>query len=214
MADGLTARASASFSARCRVVRGCLVCLVLSCAPKPLPEVGAPVGRSDEPRGGGNVAPERSARAVAVVPAAPASNGAPPPTNRAGARDSHEPSRRLCDLPDTASEALLFASNDANLRKRGTQILDDVIACMKAGLLGRHRLLVVGYADPRGEPSQNEAIALERARAAQRYLIRRGVPAERIEIASRGERQALGEAPESWFYDRRVEIRLLPEPDR
>jgi hypothetical protein len=55
--------------------------------------------------------------------------------------------------------------------------------------------------------------ALERARPVQRYLIRRGVPPERIQRASRGARQALGEAPESWLYDRRVEIRLLPEPE-
>jgi flagellar motor protein MotB len=112
------------------------------------------------------------------------------------------PSRRLC-----------FASNDANLRERGTQILDGVVACLKAGLFGRHRLLIVGYSDPRGPPLHNDAIALERARAARRYLIRRGVPPERLQIASRGEREALGEAPESWLYDRRVEIRLLPEPD-
>lgn len=84
---------------------------------------------------------------------------------------------------------------------------------MKAGLLDGHDLLVVGYADPRGGPLHNEALALERARSVQRYLIRRGVPPERIQLASRGARQALGEAPESWLYDRRVEIRLLPEPE-
>jgi outer membrane protein OmpA-like peptidoglycan-associated protein len=116
-------------------------------------------------------------------------------------------------LPDTAVEAPLFASNDANLRARGTQILDDVVACMKAGLFGEQILLAVGYADARGAPLYNEALALERARAAQRYLIWHGVPPERIEVASRGARDALGEAPESWMYDRRVEIRLLPKPE-
>ena len=119
----------------------------------------------------------------------------------------------MCDLPDTAVEAPLFASDDTNLRERGTQILDDVVACLKAGLLGDRSLLVVGYSDPRGDAVYNDAIALERARAVQRYLIRRGVQPERIVIASRGERQALGEAPESWLYDRRVEIRLLPVAD-
>jgi outer membrane protein OmpA-like peptidoglycan-associated protein len=113
-------------------------------------------------------------------------------------------------MPDTAEESLLFASKDAALRERGTQILDDLIACMEHGLLGDRPLLVVGFADPRGPAAYNYALGLERARSVERYLIRHGVPPERIVIASRGESRALGDGPETWFYDRRVEIRLIP----
>lgn len=115
-----------------------------------------------------------------------------------------------CDMPDTPVEALLFASKDSALRARGTQILDDLIACIEYGLLGDQALLVVGFTDPRGPAAYNYALGLERARAVERYLIRRGVPPERIYIASQGDRLARGDAPETWMYDRRVEIRILP----
>lgn len=191
-------RSRSRAAGRC-LARGCVAALALGCAPRPLADGALPVGRSRE-----------TPAALAVAAARPATVAPAAAPTAAGAA-AHEP-ERLCDLPDTAVEAPLFASNDANLRERGTQILDGVIACIKAGLLGERALLIVGYADPRGSPAYNDAIALERARAAQRYLIRHGVPPERVAVASRGAREALGEAPESWLYDRRVEIQLLPVP--
>lgn len=199
------------------MMRACALVLALSCARHPLPEGVGSVGRPGETLGAPASVAEPSGGAPArMAPTPPAPRAAPQNAGAmAGTRGAavHEPSAPLCDLPDTAVEAPLFASNDANLRQRGTQILDDVVACMNAGLLGGHGLLIVGYSDPRGPQLHNEALALERAHAARRHLIRRGVPAERIQIASRGEREALGEAPESWLYDRRVEIRLLPKPE-
>lgn len=206
MAGGRRAAASASRGATFCIASGCAAALVLGCVREPLPAGVAPVGRSGAPRGlDAAITPARSAAA----PAERRSIGGPPTTVGAAA---HASRRILCDLPHTAVEAPLFASNDTNLRERGTQLLDDVVACMKAGMFEGRDLLVVGYADPRGGPLYNEAIAAERARAAQRYLIRRGVPPERLKIGSRGERDALGEAPESWTSDRRVVIRLMAEP--
>jgi outer membrane protein OmpA-like peptidoglycan-associated protein len=213
-ADGLKARAPASSSAVLRSTQACALVVALGCARHPLPGGLGPGGRSGEAVPGAAVAvAEPTGSAPARTPPAPPalSNAGVMPAPRGSG--VHEPSPLLCNLPDTAVEAPLFASNDANLRERGTQILDDVVACMKARLLGGHGLLIVGYADRRGPPLHNDAIALDRARTARRYLIRRGVPPERIQVASRGEREALGDAPESWLYDRRVEIRLLPKPE-
>lgn len=118
----------------------------------------------------------------------------------------------LCNLPNTPAKALLFASDDANLRSRATQILDDLVACMKAGLLGERRLEIIGYADPRGSVEYNRELALERAESVRRYLLRRGVDASRLSIGSQGESIARGEGPETWMFDRRVEIRLATQP--
>lgn len=162
-------------------------------------------------------------RTHTVVSLAPGPDRGRPPGREEGdsgaqpgqVRDTAAPSspvsapERLCDLPDTPAEALLFASDDTSLRERGTQILDDLLACMDFGLLGGKRLLVVGFTDPRGPPSHNYLLGLERARSVQRYLVRRGVDPSRITIASRGEELARGSGPETWMFDRRVEISLL-----
>lgn len=174
---------------------------IVSCTQAPPLTLRQPVGHTHS---------TRSAPGIAAP--APVTSGQGPMASmpaRVPERAAPQVAAAVCDLPDTAAEAPLFASNDTSLRARGAQILDDLVACSMAGLLGGRDLLVVGYADPRGGVRYNEELALERARAVRRYLIRRGIAPERITIDSRGERRALGEAPESWMLDRRVEISLL-----
>lgn len=114
-----------------------------------------------------------------------------------------------CALPDTAAEAMLFPTSSHALHERGTKILDELVACERAGGLGDYRLRVVGFTDPRGSEAWNQALGLDRARAVARYLLRHGMPEERLMLDSVGENHALGTGPESWYYDRRVEITLV-----
>lgn len=148
--------------------------------------------------------------------AAPATTGARDlPPAAPGARE--QPAERspavaatgegaLCKLPDTAVEAIHFAPEEFNLFPRGEQILDGVLACQQAGLLGDQALHVIGYSDPRGSAEYNRRLALARAAAVKRYLVRRGVPAGLVIVESQGESCHLGSGPESWGLDRRVEI--------
>lgn len=117
----------------------------------------------------------------------------------------------LCALPDRAEDAIFFVTNDAGIRARGAHILDDVVACSKAGLFAGRRLEVTGHADPRGNSEFNRRLALRRAHAVEDYLVSRGVPPSRIKIRSHGEEKLVGPGAENWFFDRRVEISLLPE---
>lgn len=48
-------------------------------------------------------------------------------------------------------------------------------------------LLVTGYTDLVGTPEYNEALGLERAQAAQKFLEERGFPAARMTVSSKGE---------------------------
>jgi outer membrane protein OmpA-like peptidoglycan-associated protein len=110
-------------------------------------------------------------------------------------------------------KAIRFAPEEFNLYGRGEQILDGVLACEKAGLLGDQPLRVIGYADPRGSAEFNRRLGLARAQAVKRYLIRRGLPPRLLEVESRGESCHLGSGPESWQLDRRVEIHAPPSRD-
>lgn len=122
--------------------------------------------------------------------------------------DDRGPYHRLCDLPDTPAEAPHFPIDSAVLGPYGKQVLDQVANCMLRGTLADESVIVLGYADPRGPAEYNMELAMERARAVARYLVHRGVPAERVSVASRGEQYARGTGPESWHDDRRVQIEL------
>jgi OOP family OmpA-OmpF porin len=74
------------------------------------------------------------------------------------------------------------------------------------GLEARH-VLLVGHADPRGSNAYNLALGARRAQAIKEFLVGAGLSADRIDIATRGERDAKGMLPEySYGYDRRVDI--------
>ena len=186
--------------------------LAVSCSQGPA--LRQPVGRTPSEPAGTGLAPAAAGDTASTAQAV-ASPPAPSPSPRphpAAPVTAPQPPNATCDLPDTALEAPLFASNEAALRKRGTQILDGVVACYEAGLYQGQQLVLTGYSDPRGSPAHNRQLALARASAVRRYLIRRGLPPERIEIASAGASRYRGTGPESWMYDRRVEITSRQAP--
>ena len=91
-------------------------------------------------------------------------------------------------------------------------MLDQIAHCMLQGTLKDDRLVVFGYADPRGSAEYNLELAMARARTVRRYLIRRGVSPCRVSVASRGKGYARGTGPEGWQLDRRAEIDVDPNP--
>ncbi|HEX6240623.1 MAG TPA: OmpA family protein, partial [Polyangiales bacterium] len=63
------------------------------------------------------------------------------------------------------------------------------------------RIVIVGHADESGPEAFNDRLSHERAEAALRQLLARAIPAERIELVARGEREPLTSG-----NSRRVEI--------
>jgi len=88
----------------------------------------------------------------------------------------------------------------------------------KAGLENRH-VLLVGRADPRGSDAYNLALGARRAQSVKDFLVSAGLSANRIDIATAGERDAKGHQPVvvegqvdpsmpryTYGYDRRVDV--------
>jgi peptidoglycan-associated lipoprotein len=79
------------------------------------------------------------------------------------------------------------------------------------------RVVVAGHADERGDTAYNLALGERRGHAAAYYLMRLGVPRQRIEIVSLGEElpMALGHDEIAWSKNRRDEFTfLMPGQDR
>lgn len=73
------------------------------------------------------------------------------------------------------------------------------------------RVLIGGHADERGDSAYNLALGERRATAAQDYLMRLGIPRQRVRMVSLGEEQpvAMGHAEDSWSQNRRDEFTFL-----
>ena len=77
--------------------------------------------------------------------------------------------------------------------------------CMKSGALAGKKLVLVGHADVRGSDEYNDRLGLRRAEAVKLFLMRTGIPSERLSTETRGKRDA--KAPPS-RSDRRVEFEI------
>jgi outer membrane protein OmpA-like peptidoglycan-associated protein len=116
--------------------------------------------------------------------------------------------RARCRLPDDIGAAPHFESDDSTLHAHGQGVLDAVAQCLTEGSLKDETITLIGRADPRGSEQHNQALGQNRAAAARDYLTRRGVPAERIHVVSRGEQGARGSDEATWAQDRRVDLEL------
>jgi outer membrane protein OmpA-like peptidoglycan-associated protein len=116
--------------------------------------------------------------------------------------------QRECALPKGAEDVPRFAFDEAQLRPRGRNILDDVKECLTAGRLRDRTITIIGRADPRGPDQYNQELGLSRAEAARQYLVRQGVPERQLVVKSRGESGAQGTDETSWSLDRRVDLVL------
>jgi outer membrane protein OmpA-like peptidoglycan-associated protein len=71
-------------------------------------------------------------------------------------------------------------------------------------------IAVIGHTDRLGTDQTNDALSLQRAQRVKEMLIQRGVPAERISVAGRGEREPLVPTADEVAEprNRRVEINV------
>lgn len=116
--------------------------------------------------------------------------------------------RRQCQIPETPAEAPAFDYDQATLRPRGANILDDVAKCLIDGPLKDQTITIIGRTDPRGPEQYNQELGASRASAARNYLISRGVSADHVRLLSRGEQEAQGTSEATWALDRRVDLEL------
>lgn len=109
----------------------------------------------------------------------------------------------------TLSGAVLFTSNQASLLPIAREKLDQVAEALKQQAV-EQAIVVEGYTDSQGSDKVNEELSLRRAQAVRDYLVTRGVPADRIQAAGRGEANPIADntSAEGRANNRRVEIVL------
>jgi outer membrane protein OmpA-like peptidoglycan-associated protein len=103
---------------------------------------------------------------------------------------------------------LSFDTGRADIKPNMRPILDQ----FANGLSGQPNteVRIVGHTDSTGSEALNDRLSLERAEATKRYLETRGVAANRIVVAGRGEREPVADngTAEGRARNRRVEIFL------
>ncbi|MEM8751629.1 MAG: OmpA family protein [Pseudomonadota bacterium] len=103
------------------------------------------------------------------------------------------------NVPDTVT----FAFDRAGLDSAARQALTRQAAWLRANPLARVR--ITGHTDLVGGEAYNDRLGLRRARAASRYLQRRGVARGRIDLVeSRGEREPVVQTEEKERRNRRA----------
>lgn len=109
----------------------------------------------------------------------------------------------------TMLEMVHFERDRADLDGVARAILDDKVAIFNAN--PQMKIVITGYASAPGSDAYNMALGLRRANASRDYLVSKGVAANRIEIATRGEEGLLVEGPSDVANtaNRRGQFRLL-----
>jgi outer membrane protein OmpA-like peptidoglycan-associated protein len=143
---------------------------------------------------------------IVVVAPAPAPVVLPPPPVPV-AQEIPAPVEPVVTPPE-AVPALLFWRNAAVLTKHARSTLENLRAQLTARPELRVRLN--GHTDDLGPERVNSLLSLQRARVAQKWLVRHGVDSARIEAESFGASKPLGGVivPSARPQNRRVEIEL------
>ncbi|RUM31660.1 MAG: hypothetical protein DSY42_02285 [Aquifex sp.] len=81
-----------------------------------------------------------------------------------------------------------FNTNRFYLREDAKAALDELIEAVRDKDI--KKVIVVGYADPRGTRGYNFELSMKRAQNVAAYLIKNGIPVEKIRITSYGEELA------------------------
>jgi outer membrane protein OmpA-like peptidoglycan-associated protein len=127
------------------------------------------------------------------------------PSERAGGRGAASltgPQRTLI------ATRVFFATNSARLTERTKRELVE-----KAEILRAHpelAMVLIGHADARGGEEYNQRLSEQRAEAARRFLITRGIDEHRVFAEGRGKREPAmrGRGSAAWRVNRRVEFQV------
>jgi peptidoglycan-associated lipoprotein len=107
-----------------------------------------------------------------------------------------------------AAEAIYFNRDEALVEGDARPILDEIAQRLRAN--PQARLRIEGNCDERGTTEYNLVLGEHRARSAREYLIRMGIPDDRIQIVSYGSERPrqTGHDESAWAQNRRDDLRV------
>jgi OOP family OmpA-OmpF porin len=89
----------------------------------------------------------------------------------------------------TLDSKVLFDFDKAVLRPEGMAAIDSQVIARLGSIQKLEVVLVTGHTDPIGSDAYNQKLSERRADAVRDYLVKKGVPKDRIEAIGVGEKQ-------------------------
>ncbi len=110
--------------------------------------------------------------------------------------------------PNKDLKAIYFDFDKSNVRNDQLAILDQNVKIFNAH--SALKIVLGGNADDRGTNEYNQKLSSQRAESVKKYLIEKGIAADRIITYAYGEEYPIesGKNESSWSYNRRVDISL------
>lgn len=102
-----------------------------------------------------------------------------------------------------------FDFDKSVLKPAGRASLDDLVAKIQG--INVETIISTGHTDSIGKDAYNQRLSLRRANAVKAYLVSKGIPADRIVVEGKGEKQpvASNATREGRAKNRRVEIEVV-----
>ena len=129
------------------------------------------------------VAPPAAPRATPAPTPAPVVVAPPPPPKR-------------CDASVTLMADELFAFNKATLKPTAMAKLDKDVLFVTQLCAPLDRIMVTGHTDRIGSQQYNQKLSERRANAVKAYLVKKGIPAAKIETMGMGKTLSIKSCPD------------------
>lgn len=112
---------------------------------------------------------------------------------------------------ETGDKTLIYFKPNSTQRIQDKEIESYLDQLATNHLRDRSVFNITGYTDNTGTPKQNLKVGLARANVIKNYLIRKGIPADRIKVFSKGEEDPIGNnnTEEGRQKNRRTEIEII-----
>ncbi|WJW76773.1 OmpA family protein [Thiohalobacter sp. IOR34] len=119
------------------------------------------------------------------------------------------------DFDVAAEYRIHFATDSFQLNQHSRRQLSRILRAFRQRKdKDVEKIVIAGHADRRGGSSYNDKLSYRRAREIKRYLVRRGIPADRIELRAFGESWPVNPAntPEALAENRRATLWFAEKP--
>lgn len=141
---------------------------------------------------------------------APPPEPAPAPAPEAAPEPTATPAEPVASSEKVSYSADAFFDFDKSvLKPQGKKALDELAENIKG--INVEVIIAEGHTDSIGTDQYNEKLAIRRAEAVKKYLVSKDIPAERVFVEGKGEKQPVADnkTAEGRAKNRRVEIEVV-----